>query len=90
MRCVVVVCEVLPLLGEDVPEQEFDRMFEEADADGSGLIDIDEFAELLKAINPKVHPAYRGHARALSCEAAMDSCPATGCIGGRWTLWRTR
>ena len=35
--------QVLPLLGEDVPEEEIDALFEMADADGSGLIEYEEF-----------------------------------------------
>ena len=33
--------EVLPLLGEDVPPEKINKMFEEADSDGSGLIEFE-------------------------------------------------
>eukprot|EP00658_Telonema_sp_P-2_P080280 TRINITY_DN7958_c0_g1_i4.p2 TRINITY_DN7958_c0_g1~~TRINITY_DN7958_c0_g1_i4.p2 ORF type:complete len:171 (-),score=64.17 TRINITY_DN7958_c0_g1_i4:371-883(-) len=44
--------EVLPLLGEKVPPEEIDALFDEVDADGSGQIEIDEFTVMIKRMNP--------------------------------------
>ena len=43
----------LPLMGEDVPPEEIEAMFEEVDADGSGKIEFVEFQALIKKMNPK-------------------------------------
>ena len=41
--------KALPLMGEDVPEEQIERLFQEADEDGSGEIEFDEFKALLTA-----------------------------------------
>eukprot|EP00300_Choanocystis_sp_HF-7_P039837 c6179_g1_i1.p1 GENE.c6179_g1_i1~~c6179_g1_i1.p1 ORF type:complete len:582 (+),score=123.73 c6179_g1_i1:46-1746(+) len=43
---------VLPMLGEDVPPQQFDDMFRAVDQDQSGKIELEEFIALMKATNP--------------------------------------
>jgi len=43
--------KILPLMGEDVPEDEIDALFEMADEDGSGKIEYNEFVMLVKAMN---------------------------------------
>jgi len=45
--------KVLPLMGENVPEEEINALFQMADEDGSGEIEFDEFVMLVKAMNPK-------------------------------------
>ena len=48
---------VLPLLGEDVPEEEIDRLFIMADEDNSGSLEFDEFQILVRGMNPKTMSA---------------------------------
>merc|ERR1712167_72957 len=45
--------KVLPLMGENVPEDEIDALFTMADEDGSGEIEFEEFVMLIKSMNPK-------------------------------------
>eukprot|EP00300_Choanocystis_sp_HF-7_P030038 c38786_g1_i1.p1 GENE.c38786_g1_i1~~c38786_g1_i1.p1 ORF type:complete len:403 (+),score=120.43 c38786_g1_i1:1-1209(+) len=44
--------QILPLLGEEVPPEQLDDVFAKVDLDGSGLIEFEEFKELLLAVNP--------------------------------------
>ena len=41
----------LPLIGENVPDDEMDLLFEMADEDGSGKIVFSEFVMLCRALN---------------------------------------
>jgi len=51
---------ILPLMGEDVADDEIETLFTEADKDGSGLIEFNEFQMLVKAMNPKPPPEEGG------------------------------
>jgi Ca2+-binding EF-hand superfamily protein len=44
--------KTLPLLGEDVPPEKIQALFESVDSDNSGRIEFGEFAVLIKAMNP--------------------------------------
>lgn len=61
--------KVLPLMGESVPEEQISALFEEADSDGSGKIEFDEFMQLVRAMNPKEQSAAE--------DAAPESDPDT-------------
>lgn len=50
---------MLPLLGENVPEEEIDALFALADQDGSGLIEYDEFKLLMRGHFPTLHRSPR-------------------------------
>ena len=41
------------LQGENVSDERLDTMFQQADQDGSGLIEFEEFVGLMRAMNPK-------------------------------------
>merc|ERR1712224_19948 len=45
--------EALPLMGENVPEEEIEERFQKAAVDGSGSIDFEGFCRLVKSMNPK-------------------------------------
>jgi len=45
--------KALPLMGEDVPDDRIEELFQLADADGSGRLEFDEFVLLMKGMNPK-------------------------------------
>jgi len=45
--------KALPLMGEDVPEEKIQELFQLADKDGSGRIEFPEFIILMKGMNPK-------------------------------------
>jgi len=42
----------LQTMGEDVPKDKIKRLFEEADSDGSGSIEFDEFLVMMRKFNP--------------------------------------
>eukprot|EP00301_Raphidiophrys_heterophryoidea_P025741 c8706_g1_i1.p1 GENE.c8706_g1_i1~~c8706_g1_i1.p1 ORF type:complete len:402 (+),score=131.87 c8706_g1_i1:95-1207(+) len=44
---------VLPLVGENVPQDKIDDLFKQVDTDGSGNIEFDEFKTLMLEMNPK-------------------------------------
>merc|ERR1712086_1071736 len=44
---------ILPLMGEEVPPEEIDLLFEQADTNGSGRLTFDEFVQLVCAMNPR-------------------------------------
>jgi len=44
--------EALKVIGEDVPGDKIDKLFEEVDADGSGTIDFEEFCVMMRKFNP--------------------------------------
>ena len=50
----------LPLMGEDVPEEEIEKMFNAVDCDGSGRIEFGEFMTLVRQMNPKEHGEKEG------------------------------
>lgn len=41
---------VVPMLGEDLSEEEITAMFEEVDKDGNGLIEFNEFCTMMGAL----------------------------------------
>ena len=42
----------LETIGEDIPDDKIDRLFVQADVDGSGSIDFDEFVVMMRKLNP--------------------------------------
>ena len=44
---------VLPLMGDEVPELQMDELFAMVDDDGSGTLDFSEFIMLVRSMNPK-------------------------------------
>eukprot|EP00658_Telonema_sp_P-2_P077901 TRINITY_DN7165_c0_g1_i3.p1 TRINITY_DN7165_c0_g1~~TRINITY_DN7165_c0_g1_i3.p1 ORF type:complete len:330 (-),score=97.34 TRINITY_DN7165_c0_g1_i3:165-1154(-) len=43
----------MSLMAEDVPEEQLDRMFADADADGSGDIDFEEFCQFVRVLKER-------------------------------------
>ena len=66
----------LPLMGENVPQAKIDELYNQADTDGSGEIDYEEFCFLVKKMNPKelALSAEEG----VACEGAGAEEPETG------------
>ena len=60
--------EVVPLLGEDVTEEEIHAMFSHVDSDGNGVIELIEFCEMMGVMQMNRDPILRyrlvGKARA--------------------------
>eukprot|EP00927_Polykrikos_kofoidii_P040872 TRINITY_DN34861_c0_g1_i1.p1 TRINITY_DN34861_c0_g1~~TRINITY_DN34861_c0_g1_i1.p1 ORF type:complete len:360 (-),score=76.30 TRINITY_DN34861_c0_g1_i1:108-1187(-) len=45
--------DALPLIGENIPQEQIDDLFRLVDADGTGKVSIDEFGTLMRGLNPK-------------------------------------
>lgn len=78
--------KVLPLMGEDVPEEKIDALFKAVDTDGSGMIEFPEFQELVKGMNPKEgeegNSALGGFSSGISGLGDMGGSLAGGLAGG--------
>ena len=46
--------QAIPLMGENLTDEQIDTLFLQADEDGSGVIEFPEFVYLMKAMN---HPS---------------------------------
>jgi len=68
--------KILPLLGEDVPEEKIEELFSLADSAGNGTISFDEFVALMKGMNPRGERSFESRDGSSSPFAPFSSFPS--------------